>query len=214
MNITILNSSETHPINPWLDHWIMENSIAHEINLVRKKSELVGGDILFLISCSEIINANDRRKFKKVLVIHASDLPRGRGWSPHVWEIVNGAHEVTVSLLEAEDCVDAGDIWYKLKLKIPTTALYDEINQLLFDVEIELMDYAVQNYGKIIPEKQDGTVEPSYWPRRTPKDSEIDIKLSIEEQFNLIRVCDPNRFPAFFYKDGKKFILKIESDNE
>ncbi|WP_237262818.1 formyltransferase family protein [Thiomicrorhabdus immobilis] len=191
-----------------------EKSSEHELTLVRQKNKLIGGDLLFLISCSEIINAVDREKFKHVLVIHASDLPKGRGWSPHIWEIVNGACEMTVSLLEADDAVDTGDIWHKLKLKIPSTALYDEINQLLFDAEIALMDYAVKNFGKVIPKPQGESVEPSYWSKRTPKDSELDIKGSIEEQFNLIRVCDPDRFPAFFYKDGKKFILKIEADNE
>lgn len=214
MKITILNSSNTHPINSWLESWIAKNSNEHEISLVRKKTSLTGGDVLFLISCSEIISVEDRSKFKKTLVIHASDLPKGRGWSPHVWEIVNGAKDITLSLLEATDKVDSGDIWHKIKISIPTTALYDEINELIFDAELALMDYAVKHFETIKPKKQSPDLEPTYWPKRTPKDSELDIKQSIDEQFDLIRVCDPNRFPAFFYRNGKKYLLKVEAVDE
>ena len=35
---------------------------------------------------------------------------------------------------------------------------------------------------------------------------------SIDEQFNLLRVCDNERYPAFFYKDGVKYILKINKE--
>lgn len=203
-----------HPINAWLEKWMEKNLINHDIDLLRSKTELIGGDILFLISCSELISKFDRDKFKKTLVIHASDLPKGRGWSPHVWEIINGAQEISLTLLEAEDKVDSGDIWKKIKVKVPKTALFEEINHIIFDAEIELMDFALDSFHSIHPEKQSKDIEPSYWPKRTPKDSEIDIKKSIEEQFDVIRVCDVNRFPAFFCIEGKKFTIKIEEVNE
>lgn len=213
MKITILNTSEVHPINPWLENWVKKHQAKHEIQLLRSKKELIEGDILFLISCSEIISEHERARFKKTLVIHASDLPKGRGWSPHVWEIINGAKQLTLSLLEAVDKVDSGDLWKKVKINIPETALYKEINELIFDAELGLMDFAVENISQINPSKQ-SAIEPSYWPKRMPKDSEIDVYKSIDEQFDLIRVCDPERFPAFFYKNGKKFKLTIETIDE
>ncbi|WP_040725697.1 formyltransferase family protein [Thiomicrorhabdus sp. Kp2] len=213
MKVTILVSSEKHPIYPWLEEWCAQRK-EHQVSIVHSKDELQSGDILFLISCSEIINKIDREKFKKTLVIHASDLPEGRGWSPHVWSLLTGAEQIVVSLLEAEDVVDSGDIWQKLTVNIPSTALYDEINQLLFSAEIQLMNFAVNNFNCIEPIKQREQVFTPSWPQRKPCDSEIDINKSLNEQFNLLRVCDPNRFPAFFYKDGKKFILKIESVDE
>jgi methionyl-tRNA formyltransferase len=117
-------------------------------------------------------------------------------------------------LLEAVDEVDSGDIWKKIKINIPKTALYNKINELIFDAELELMDYAVANFNKIKPKKQNNDINPTYWPKRKPKDSEIDIYKPIANQFDLIRICDPNRFPAFFYIDDKKFILKIEVADE
>ena len=214
MKVTILNTTADHPVNAWLNKWVQKHQNNHQISLVRSKQEIDRGDLLFLISCSEIIAKHEREKFKKTLVIHASDLPIGRGWSPHIWEIINGANEITLSLLEAADEVDSGDIWKKVKINIPKNALYNEINALIFDAELELMDYAVANFDKIKPQKQSSNINPTYWSKRKPKDSEIDVFKSIDEQMDLIRICDPKRFPAFFYRDGKKFILKIEVADE
>lgn len=211
MNISILNTSSEHPFNKWLDKWIEINKSSHSISLYRSMADLKGGDLLLLISCSEIVTKQQRKKFSKTLLIHASDLPKGRGWSPHIWEIINGAKKITISLLEVGDKVDSGDIWRKITVPVPVTALFDEINQIIFRAEMELMDFAVSNFSIVQPYTQSREVAPSYWPKRTPKDSEIDIHKSFDSQFDLIRVCDPYRYPAFFYKEGKKFLLKLEA---
>jgi methionyl-tRNA formyltransferase len=213
MNITILISSENHPINGTLTSWINRNSCNHQIQLVRSRNDLVGGDILFLISCGEVIDHDTRAKFKKTLVIHASDLPKGRGWSPHIWEILHGAKYLTVSLLQAEDKVDTGAIWKKVRIKIPETAVWQEINQLLFEKELALMDFAIENMPGITSYEQ-LDIKPSYWPKRRPEDSELDIHKSIDQQFNLLRISDNERYPAFFCKDGRKFKLTMEPMDE
>ncbi|AUZ84045.1 formyltransferase family protein [Methylophaga nitratireducenticrescens] len=214
MNISILTSRK-HPINDWLQEWVKKNNTAHSVAIFYDREQLIGGDILFLISFSEILSREAREKFKVTLVIHASDLPKGRGWSPHIWEIINGASHVVLTLLEAGDEVDSGNIWNKTRVEIPVTALYDEINQLIFQSELELMDFAVEKFDQVQPQKQDTTQEVTYWPRRRPENSELDITKTIDEQFDQIRVCDPYRFPAFFYKNGRKFYITLTAaDNE
>ena len=135
--------------------------------------------------------------FQQCLVLHASDLPKNRGWSPHVWSILNGENDITLSLLEAEDKVDMGRIWKKAKIKLNGTELYDEINQKLFEGELQLISWACKNLSCVTPTQQDSSAA-NYLPKRTAKDSELDISKSLESQFDLLRVCDPNRFPAFF----------------
>lgn len=210
MRISLLCSDEKHPVNGHLQQWMEKNASSHQIELVRKKKELSGGDVLFLISCSEIISAADRAAYRASLVLHASDLPSGRGWSPHIWQLIEGAEEITLSLLEAEDKVDSGRIWKKLKFKIPQHALWDEINHRLFEAEIALIDLAVGEFDRIQPCEQDSSIIPTYHPRRTPDESQIDPNQGIASQFNKIRVCDPNRFPAFFELHGKKYKLILE----
>lgn len=214
MNITILCSPVTHPVNKWLNQWAEKYSGLHCINIVRSSDELKkGGDILFLISCSEIITQEVKSQFENALIIHASDLPQGRGWSPHIWQIIDGASEVVLSLLEVVDRVDSGAIWQKLKVQVLKTDLYEDINKKIFDAELALMDFAVNNAKEIKPYEQDTSIEPTYYEKRTPADSELDINKSIKESFNLIRVCDPSRYPAFFHYEGTRYKLYIEKDD-
>lgn len=210
MKVTILCGSPDHPVNAMLNDWIARHQTDHEITLARSKDELTHGDLLFLISCTEIVTATDRAKFRKTLVIHASDLPKGRGWSPHIWGILNGAEEITVTLLEAEDKVDSGSIWKKLLVGIPKDALYDEINETLFRAESDLMDFAVEEFAVVRPQAQDPSVEPTYYARRTPADSEIDPDRTLTSQFDLLRICDPVRFPAHFSLHGHRYKITIE----
>ena len=127
-----------------------------------------------------------------------------------MWQILEGANEIIICLLEADDKVDSGRIWKKLKFPVPKYALWDEINVRLFEAEIELIDFAVSEFEQIHPIKQDPSIEPSNYPRRAPADSQIDPSQSISSQFDRIRVCDPNRFPAFFELHGKKYKLILE----
>jgi methionyl-tRNA formyltransferase len=214
MKITILCSSNEHPVNAYLAQWVESHQHAHDIDVVRNKTDLIGGDILFLISCTEIISNADRCAFKNVLVIHASDLPHGRGWSPHVWQIIEGKEEIVLSMLEAEDKVDTGDIWEKLSVRIPKHALFDEINHLIFEAELALMDHAIASFLANEPVPQDPTITATYYPKRTPNHSRVDVKKSIESQFNLIRVCDPDLYPAFFDLHGHRYRLRLEKLDE
>ena len=214
MKISILCNNILHPIYPHLKKWVKDNESNYELSLVTSKNDLTNGDFLFLISCTEIIGEDVRNKFSHVLVIHASDLPIGRGWSPHIWALLNGETSITVSLLEAENKVDSGKIWHKIAFSVESHELWDEINEKLFLIELELMDYAVKNVNNIIPYEQSNLIEPTYYPRRKPSDSMLDPSKSIESQFNLIRICDPGRFPAYFYLNGYKYSLTLEKINE
>lgn len=214
MKITILCTDPAHPVNAYLQAWVNKHRHVHKITLVRHKFQLEGGELLFLVSCSEIIKEEDRNKYIATLVLHASDLPKGRGWSPYIWEIVNGAEHITLTLLEAEDKVDSGRIWAKQSIAVPKHALWDEINHLLFTAEVSLIDHAVKNFGRTTPQLQVGTEQATYYPRRTPQDSQLDAKKTFAEQFDRMRVCDPDRFPAFFEHLGQRYILKLEKANE
>lgn len=214
MRITFLNSSSDHPIKPYIEQWIDKNSLAHEIKLCQRKSELRGGKILFLISCSEILTDKELNQYSTVFVLHASDLPKGRGWNPHIWEIIAGAEEITLSLLEAAHSVDSGPIYAQTKINIPKHALWDEINTLLFESEIQLIDLAVSNIESLTPRNQSTDIIPTYYPKRSPDDSQLDPNKSITEQFDTMRICDPNRFPAFFKLHGQKYKITLEKVDE
>lgn len=206
-------SSPEHPIYPYLHHWVKENSKKHDVSLVNSSSELDNGDFLFLISCTEIIKMNTRKKFKHTLVIHESDLPKGRGWSPLIWELLNGANVITISLLEAVDKVDTGDIWKKITINVNDYEIIDSINKKLFPAKISLINFAIQNYNLINPIKQNHN-DVTYYARRTPKDNELDVNKTISEQFDLLRTADNNRYPSFFYFRNHKYKITLENFDE
>jgi len=209
MKIDILCSSSVHPVNAMLEKW-KSNHLDHEVRIIRKKEELAVGDLLFLISCSEILREDSLKHYVKSLVIHASDLPQGRGWSPHIWAVIEGQCEIVVTLLEAAEFVDSGDIWKKIHCDVPKTALFEEINDIVFDAERQLMDFAVENFHNIKPIKQIDIEGGGYYPKRTPQDSQIDPNKTLADQFDLIRVCDNQRFPAYFEYRGSKYKIVLE----
>lgn len=208
LRITLACSDELHPVNAWIERWLAANSAQHEVRMARKLSDLSEGDLLFLISFHARVPLELRARFRSTLVLHASDLPSGRGWSPHVWRILEGKDELVVTMLEAVDAIDAGAIWAQERIRLEGHELFDEINSALFDAELRLLDIAVAQFGNVNPAPQVG--EPSAYRRRTPADSRLDVQRSIAEQFDLLRVCDPVRFPAFFEFRGHKYRLRID----
>ena len=210
MKISILCTDPRHPVVSRLREWAEgATRNGHSATLCFDKGDLMGGDILFLVSCSQLVGETERKKFPTILVIHASDLPRGRGWSPHVWSIVEGENRITVSLVEAASPVDSGPVWAKTQFELEGHELLPEINQKLFDAELELMTRAVRDRGALTPTPQAGDPG-AYRCRRAPADSRLDPGKTIAEQFDLLRVVDNERYPAFFDLRGKRYVLKIE----
>jgi len=204
LKISVLCSDDNHPIFPLLGMWVARQRESHEVTLATRSGDLSGGDVLFLVSCHELISPSLRSKYAKTLVLHASDLPQGRGWSPHVWAVLEGQDHITVSLLEADDPVDTGAIWAKVGFDLEGHELFDEINSKLFDAELSLMDMAIRDFDGVKPLPQAGA-SASYYRRRVPEDSRIDIEQSLDKQFALLRVCDPERYPAYFERDGHTY---------
>jgi methionyl-tRNA formyltransferase len=210
LKITIICTDSSHPIYPALESWSESRGSSHTINLVSSSKNITCnyGDILFLISCAEVISTEVRARFQACFVIHASDLPFGRGWSPLIWQIIEGRSTIVVTLLEAIDQIDAGKIWAQEEISFNGTELYDEINEILFAAELKLMDHVILNFKKIIPKSQ-SIDSPTWYPRRTCEDSRIDPSKSIASQFDLLRVADPNRYPAFFELRGQHYEIAI-----
>tara|TARA_B110000046_G_C13005500_1_gene404247 strand:- start:851 stop:1498 length:648 start_codon:yes stop_codon:yes gene_type:complete len=214
MEISILCTDPLHPVNTSLRAWAAETKLkGHSISLATDKKELLGGDVLFLVSCSQIIGNLERDKYRATLVLHASDLPKGRGWSPHIWIILNGVNQITVSLIEASESIDCGAIWLQTLFKLDGHELLPEINAKLFEAELFLMSQAVDQFETIKPISQIG--EPGdYMPKRTSADSQLDPNKTIAEQFNILRIVDSHRYPAFFDYLGKRYLIQIEKDEE
>ena len=49
----------------------------------------------------------------------------------------------------------------------------------------------------------------NFLKKRNKDDSKLNINKSLKAQFNLLRICDNKKFPAFFEINNKKYIVKI-----
>lgn len=225
--VLLLCDNQEHPVVSVLSDWCDRNNRNHDreydVELVYQLSQLPEqGDFLFLVSCSTVVDSAIRARFRYTMVLHASDLPEGRGWSPHIWQILNGASYFTLSLIEAEDEIDSGRIFLSTKIPLSGHELYSEINKKLFDAEIALIEDMLARESEIVAiahgkaqeqlqaQGRSNLTQASYYRKRRPEDSALDIDGSLASQFNLLRVCDPNRFPAFFDINGYRYTVNIE----
>ncbi len=184
----------------------------HEVNICKAEDELSKADISAFISCTKIVSKEGLEKSKSNIVCHPSDLPKGRGFSPIAWEILKNSNLITFSLFEADENVDNGKIYGKKELQLSGTELNDEIKKKQGEVTYSMILDYVDKYPNNDSYIQEG--EPTYYDRRTSDDSELDIKKSIKEQFNIFRIVDNNSYPAFFRYKDEKYILKIEKEKK
>jgi methionyl-tRNA formyltransferase len=202
LKVEVLCSDPRNHIWPKLALWAAERGFS----LLERKEQLQGGELLLLVSCTEVIPPEIRGLYESCLVIHESALPKGRGWSPFAWQVLEGRSEIVVSLLDAADPIDSGAILAQRVVRLYGHELSDELNSTRDAVRIELCEWAVENHRTA--ERMEQVGEPTFYARRRPADSRIDPERSIAEQFDLLRICEA-RFPAFFELRGHRYEIEL-----
>lgn len=183
-------------------------SVEHAVKLVHSHQEVGSqSDIAFYLSYPKIVAEQVLQHATSNIVVHASDLPKNKGMSPWVWDILSGSDKIVITLFEMVKELDDGDYYFKSCFKLDGSELLDEIRIKLGSKIVEMCLTYVDSFNSRIPHKQVGLS--TYCKLRTHKDSELDIHKSIVEQFNLLRVVDNDNYPAFFEYLGNKYILKV-----
>jgi len=166
------------------------------------------GCIAYYIGCTNIVSSEILSRNKFNLVVHESELPKGKGFAPVAWQILEGKSEIPICLFEAVDEVDAGNIYYLDKMLFDGHELNSEIRDKQGNKTIEL---CLRFLNEPIPPAsfaQNG--ESTFYKSRKPEDSMLDPEKSIGEQFNLLRIVDNKEYPAFFEKNGYRYKVMIE----
>lgn len=180
-----------------------------DVNYVNDLNSLSRGDIAIFLSFEAIVKKEKRDLNKHNLVIHESALPEGKGWSPLTWQILEGKDKIAVTLFEARESVDSGEIYEQDVMEFDGTELVDDLRRVQAEKTVELIIRFIRKYkeGTLNPKKQVG--KETFYRKRKPEDSELDVNRSIAEQFNLFRVADNERYPLFLYYRGHKYVLKF-----
>ena len=184
--------------------------INHHINL-RKNY-----DINIIFSYFRVINKKYLERSKFNLLPHESNLPQGKGMSPLTWQLLNKKNKIIFSLIEASEKMDAGKIYFKKKVHFKKDLLFKEIKLIQFNQNLKLIERFLTYFkeNKIPPKSKLQTGRSTYYKLRTKKDSKIDINKSLKSQFNLLRLCDFENYPSFFYLNKKRYLIKIIKEND
>ena len=70
------------------------------MKLVNEYEDATKFDVCMCLSFSKLLPESFLDNHKHVLVVHESDLPNGKGWSPMSAQILEGKREITISLFE------------------------------------------------------------------------------------------------------------------
>ena len=202
-------------INDFIPEWVLIwQSYGYKVTWLHDVTCLPKGEICFFLGCSEIVKSKPRGQHKYNLVVHESDLPKGRGWSPLTWQILEGSQTVLVSLIEAAELVDAGDIYSQTEIELQGNELVEELRNKQASATFKLCDDFITGLPSTAEKKRKQIGSPGYYNRRTPKDSELNVNIPLVDQFDLLRVCDNERYPAWFSYKGRKFVLRIDQSEE
>ena len=204
--------------NIWINEYLKELvyyflDAGHKVLWLNNTKNVPKGDFCFYLGFSKIVEKFHLKKYKHNLVVHESNLPEGKGWSPLTWQVLEGKNIITVSLFEADEKVDNGKIYIQEKLKLSNLELVDELREKQAKTTLKLCKKIVNNFPDIINKARVQKGKETYYNRRSPEDSKIDFHQSFKSQFNLLRTVDNIYYPAFFINKEIKYIIKIYKED-
>ena len=177
------------------------------VSLIYKHEDVIKGDVLCLLSCEKILKKLNYNEYN--LIVHESDLPNGKGWSPVTWQILEGKSRIPITLFEAAKAVDSGRIYGQDFIELNGSELLPEIKE---QQGIKTIDLILKFFKNLPIEGREQKGQDTFYKRRTPKDSELDVYKNIYDQFDILRISDNERYPAYFLLNGVKYLLKITKE--
>jgi len=197
--------------NNWIENFIrskFKNKNKKFIFKISKNFKKVNKqDLVFILNYTKILPTQFLKKNHLNLVVHESGLPKGKGFAPVQWQILNNKKKIPVCLIEAVQKFDSGDIFEKTFFKLKGDELNAEIREKQANAAIAIIKKFLSKFPKIKRRSQVG--KSTYFKRRYPKDSELNINKSLKNNFNLLRIADNEKYPAFFTYKKKKYFIKI-----
>ncbi len=139
-----------------------------------------------------------------IINLHAGRLPKYRGGSPLVWQVLNNEKQIGLSIIKINKKIDSGKI-------ISSSSFFNKKNYTINDIQIKsnkifcnlTLDAIkkLNNNKKLKNQKK----SISYFKQRSSKDAFIDFNKTNLEIFNLVRAQSFPYKGAFFYNNKKKF---------
>lgn len=120
-------------------------------------------------------------------MIHAADLPQGKGWAPLTWQVLEGKNDIVFTLFEADASTDNGPFYLKKTLHLSGYELAPELRALQAQLCVSMCKEYLAHQDELPAQPQSGSE--SFYRKRTAVDSQIDLAQTLEQQFNLLTYC-------------------------
>ena len=129
--------------NDWIKKYIKKSQLLNKSKKFYSKmftnyKNIKNYDIVFVLGYTRILSPIFLKKNKLNLVVHASNLPRGKGFSPIQWQILKNKKRISFCLFKAEKKLDSGEIYEKHSLLFKGTELYDRIRYMQAKATIQI----------------------------------------------------------------------------
>ena len=209
LDIDILVDTPTSWFNDWAPVLQAElEARGHRVRHIHDRDALAEGDVAFLLSCVKLVPQSHLDRHRHNLVCHPSDLPAGKGHSPLAWQMLEGRDEIVFTLFEAVAAMDAGPWYDKRALRLGGWELNDDVKGAQGRLNVEMCVDFIDALPEVSGTVQQG--EESIYAKRTAASSRLDPQASIASQFDLLRIVDNDRYPAFFDHRGHRYTLRID----
>ncbi|MBK9335355.1 MAG: hypothetical protein IPM98_01725 [Lewinellaceae bacterium] len=131
----------------------------------------------------------------------AANLPLGRGRSPMNWSIIEGRQAFYTNLFLYDPGVDSGDVVDTFKFQITPqdtaeTMHFKNTLAMKFLIERNIEGLVRNDFKRT---KQDDTITPTYYPKRTPQDGLLDWEQDVAALERFIRAVTRPFSGAFTY---------------
>ena len=149
MKITILTDNP----NSWIMPYVEELKIKlqeHQVEHIFNSNEIKKGDVMLILSCERILRKSHLSYHKSNIVVHPSKLPFGKGWSPLAWQILEKSNKIPLSLFEANEKVDDGDVYLLEYINLEGHELNDEIKNLQGSKTLEMIMKYINNLVQLM----------------------------------------------------------------
>jgi len=197
--------------NDWIKKYLIKNfnkkNKKYNFKIEYNYKKIKRQNIVFILNYTKILPKSFLIKNNLSLVVHASDLPKGKGFAPMQWQILENKNKISICLIEADEKFDSGAIIEKNNFYLNGDELGTEIRNIQATETIKIILKFLRKYPKFNRTVQSG--KSTFYKRRFPKDSKLDINKSLKKNFNLLRVADNDKYPAYFEYKRKRYVIKI-----
>ena len=147
--------------NNWMEEYLVEEKRIFELGdydfeIMKDHNLVADRDIVFILGYTRILDNDFLNSNGLNLVIHESDLPKGKGWSPVSWQVLEGVNKIPVTLFEADKDIDSGVIYLKDFIELEGSELLHEIKTKQGLITNKLIEKFIASYPDIKGREQIG----------------------------------------------------------